>query len=661
MNSRPVLRHLRGLLLLLPIVALAQVPPPPPPPLGPLPPMPVPAANPLTTAKANLGKVLFWDEQLSSSNTVACGTCHRAEAGGSDPRSADVATGSRHPGRDGVFGTPDDVTGSFGVPLENASGAYVSHSTWGLGRQVTSRFTPSHITAGYSQTSFWDGRATGAFLDPLTGDTLIRAGGALESQAVGPIVSDVEMGHIGRDWPNVVARIQSSQPLALAAFIPADLKAWIANRSYPQLFQEAFGTTAVTPARIAFAIASYERTLLPNQARIDSVIAGTALLTPLQAQGQQLFGQSGCAGCHAGPMFSDGQFHYIGVRPAAEDSGRFVVTRNIGNLGQMKTPSLRNVDLRPSHFHTGRFARLEDVVAFYNRGGDFNAPNKPAVIRPLNLTPQQQAALVAFLRGALTDPRVRDQVFPFDRPSLFSDGEMVPVVTGAGVAGSGGVVPQVIAIEPPLSGNTSFTVGLQRGLGGATATLVIDSSEPPASSVLPSSAALTVQSITLQGSGSGNGFASVPVTIPVDPTLRGRTFHGRWYVADPAAADGVSWSPAFSFRVFGANADGLLAVEPPAPTVPRALRLSPGRPTPFRASTVIAYEVFATERVDLVVYDAMGRTVRTLVNDAVQMPGAYTITWDGRDDAGRNAPSGVYFYRLRSGAEANTMRTVKLD
>ena len=661
MNSRPVLRHLRGLLLLLPIVALAQVPPPPPPPLGPLPPMPAPAANPLTTAKANLGKVLFWDEQLSSSNTVACGTCHRAEAGGSDPRSTDVATGSRHPGRDGVFGTPDDVTGSFGVPLENASGAYVSHSTWGLGRQVTARFTPSHIAAGYSATSFWDGRATGAFLDPLTGDTLIRAGGALESQAVGPIVSDVEMGHIGRDWPNVVARIQSSQPLALAAFIPADLKAWIANRSYPQLFQEAFGSTAVTPARIAFAIASYERTLLPNQARIDSVIAGTAVLTPQQAQGQQLFGQSGCAGCHAGPMFSDGQFHYIGVRPAAEDSGRFVVTRNIGNLGMMKTPSLRNVDLRPSHFHTGRFARLEDVVAFYNRGGDFNAPNKPAVIRPLNLTPQQQAALVAFLRGALTDPRVRDQVFPFDRPSLFSDGELVPVVTGAGVAGSGGVTPQVIAIEPPLSGNTSFTVGLQRGLGGATATLVIDSSEPPASAVVPSSAALTVQSITLQGSGSGNGFASVPVAIPVDPTLRGRTFHGRWYVADPAAADGVSWSPAFSFRVFGANADGLLTVEPPAPTVPRALRLSPGRPTPFRASTVIAYEVFATERVDLVVYDAMGRTVRTLVNDAVQLPGAYTITWDGRDDAGRAAPSGVYFYRLRSGAEANTMRTVKLD
>ncbi|MFM8560426.1 MAG: cytochrome c peroxidase, partial [bacterium] len=482
----------------------------------------------------------------------------------------------------------------------------------------------------------------------------------LESQALGPIVSTVEMGHLNRDWPSVTARLITATPLALSPIVPNDLKTWINGRGYPALFQEAFGSTAINPARMAFAIAAYERTLLSNQARIDSMIAGTVVLTPQQAQGQQLFGQLGCAGCHAGSLFSDNNFHYVGVRPATEDSGRFVVTRNLANLGQFKTPSLRNVGLRATYFHNGRFNRLEDVVAFYNRGGDFNAPNKPAVIRPLNLTPQQQAALVAFLRGALTDPRVRDQVFPFDRPSLFSDGELVPVVTGAGVAGSGGVTPQVIAIEPPLSGNTSFTVGLQRGLGGATATLVIDSSEPPASAVVPSSAALTVQSITLQGSGSGNGFASVPVAIPVDPTLRGRTFHGRWYVADPAAADGVSWTPAFSFRVFGANADGLLAVDP-SPTVPRVLRLSPGRPTPFRASTVIAYEVFAAERVDLVVYDAMGRTVRTLVNDAVQLPGAYTITWDGRDDAGRAAPSGVYFYRLRSGAEANTMRTVKLD
>ena len=57
----------------------AQGPPPPPPPLQPLPPPPVPPGNPVTAAKANLGKVLFWDEQVSSTRTVACGSCHQRD------------------------------------------------------------------------------------------------------------------------------------------------------------------------------------------------------------------------------------------------------------------------------------------------------------------------------------------------------------------------------------------------------------------------------------------------------------------------------------------------------------------------------------------------------------------------------------------------------
>ena len=65
---------------------------------GQLPPVPFPAENPPTEEKRILGKILFWDEQLSSDDTVACGTCHQAGAGGSDPR---LGT---HPGPDGLFG-----------------------------------------------------------------------------------------------------------------------------------------------------------------------------------------------------------------------------------------------------------------------------------------------------------------------------------------------------------------------------------------------------------------------------------------------------------------------------------------------------------------------------------------------------------------------------
>ncbi|MCE9626678.1 MAG: c-type cytochrome [Candidatus Eisenbacteria bacterium] len=658
MKPQTLFRSLKAVLILLPVVALAQLPPPP---IGPLPNLPVPAANPITAAKANLGKVLFWDEQLSSSRTVACGTCHRAEAGGGDPRPVRGVAAFTNAGPDGTLGTPDDITGSPGVPQANSDGSYASAPVAGLAPQVTGRGTPSHINAGFAPNTFWDGRATAAFLDPVTGDTLIRVNGGLESQVVGPPLSSVEMGHIGRDWPAVVARIQASQPLALAAFIPADLKNWIDGRTYPQLFQEAFGTTAITPGRIAFAIATYERTLLSNQAKIDSVIAGTATLTPQQAQGQQLFGTLGCAGCHAGALFSDNNFHYIGVRPAAEDSGRFEVTRNIGNIAQMKTPSLRNVGLRTNYFHVGRFNRLEDVVAFYNRGGDFNAPNKPPVIRPLGLSPGQQAALVAFLREALTDNRVRDRVFPFDRPSLYSEAEMVPQITGAGVPGSGGAVPEAIALEPALAGNPAFTVGVQHAVGGGTAVLVIDAAEPPADVVIPASASFARVEVPLQGLGAGQGFGSATLAIPGGSALVGQKLHGRWYVNDPSASGGVAWSPAFSFTVFGPNANGLLAVDPPAPTLPRALQLSPGRPTPFRSSTLIQYEIYQASPVRLTVFDAQGRSVRRLVEGATQMPGAYAVTWDGRDDGGRLSAAGVYFYRLESGGRASTLRTVKLD
>jgi hypothetical protein len=327
----------------------------------------------------------------------------------------------------------------------------------------------------------------------------------------------------------------------------------------------------------------------------------------------------------------------------------------------MKTPSLRNVALRRSYFHNGRFSTLEDVVAFYNRGGDFPAPNNP--LRPLNLTPQQQANLVAFLRFGLTDPRVAARTAPFDRPSLYSQTpDMQPSVLGTGAAGSGGHVPVAVAIEPPLSGIADFTVGIDRALGSAQAVLVIDAVEPPASPLAPASASFARVVTTLQGSGAGNGFGSVALAIPSSSSLQGQRLHGRWYVTDPSAAGGVSWSPAFSFRVFGAGAAGLLAVDPPAGvTLPRALQLSPGRPTPFAGSTLIHYEIATAAPVRLTVFDAQGRSVRRLVEGAVQAAGAYTVTWDGRDDGGRALASGVYFYRLEDGREAATLRTVKLD
>jgi hypothetical protein len=98
--------------------------------------------------------------------------------------------------------------------------------------------------------------------------------------------------------------------------------------------------------------------------------------------------------------------------------------------GSFKVPSLRNVELTGPYFHNGGQSTLEQVVAFYNRGGDgtgtefsnttgfgINPTNRAPAIFPLNLTPDDQANVVAFLK-ALTDDRVRWEKAPFDHPSL---------------------------------------------------------------------------------------------------------------------------------------------------------------------------------------------------------------------------------------------------
>ena len=86
--------------------------------------------------------------------------------------------------------------------------------------------------------------------------------------------------------------------------------------------------------------------------------------------------------------------------------------------GAMKVPTLRNVELNGPYFHNGGHATLEQVVDFYNRGGDFsNGLNKDPDIRPLGLSSGQRSDLVAFLKS-LTDDRVRCKRAPFDHPEL---------------------------------------------------------------------------------------------------------------------------------------------------------------------------------------------------------------------------------------------------
>jgi cytochrome c peroxidase len=515
-------------------------------------PPPAPFGNPVTGAKAYLGKALFWDEQMSSTRTVACGTCHRPASGGSDPRTQFGDQRSRNPGPDGAFGTLDDVFGSPGVPQNYLDGNYGFNLVFGMREQVTGRKAPSYLNAGYSFSGiFWDGRASDTFRDPLSNIVVLPDTASLESQSAGPPVSSGEMGHLNRDWTQVAARIQASKPLALATNIPSGLAAWIDGRAYPQLFDEVYGTSEVTPARIAMAIATHERTLFSDRTPLERANYGIEPLTAQEQQGRDLFIGLKCNFCHTGPLLTDHQFHNIGVRPQTEDAGRFNVTNLEEDRSAFKTPNLLNVELRRPFMHTGGLGTIEDVVDFYDRGGNFPAPNiNIGVVHPLNLTSTERAHMIAFLKRPLTDPRVQNETAPFDRPQLYTESKRVPVISGTGRSGVKFSTPETVIIAPPIVGNPNFTIGITRGLGGAEATLVIGSEDPGIGFAIPKNGSFAYQTISLSSPGAVHGYGSVNLTIPNNPSLIGQTFYGRWYVRDVTAFGGFSVSKLFTFTVF---------------------------------------------------------------------------------------------------------------
>ena len=420
-----------------------------------LPPVPVPPQNPITEPKRLLGKILFWEEQLSHDNTVACGTCHRpAHAGGADPRFA------RHPGLDNLFNTPDDVFGSAGVVHRDASGQPIPDPIFGLDPQVTRRAAPSFLTAQFALATFWDGRATTAFNDPETGAPLIPLGAALENQAIQPILSAVEMANDGRSWADVRAKLAVATPLALASHLPADVEAALAGSpSYGQLFAAAFGDPAITGSRIAMAIATYERTLVANRTPWDDFVAGNpSALTPAQTQGLNIFNAFACRVCHTPPFFTNHSFRNIGLRPIAEDIGRQGVTGQPVDAGRFKVPSLRNVGLKQTFMHNGRLANLTAVVSFYrDPTQQFPANRDPLVPVPI---PENFIGPVAdFLLNGLVDSRVVGELFPFDRPTLASE-----LTTGVG--GAPGAVTPILVLHPaypnPFNPHTTLRYSLRQ-------------------------------------------------------------------------------------------------------------------------------------------------------------------------------------------------------
>jgi len=514
-----------------------------------------PPENSVTPTKVLLGKMLFWEEQLSGDDSMACGSCHQPEHGGADGRS----TIGLHPGFDGLLHTADDVRGSHSVVRQAINGEFTMSSDFGFRPQATRRSSPSVLGAGHHRRLNWDGSAGDSFVDPETGVRRIQSGGALEVQALAPLLNPVEMGYEGRTWQDVTTKLAAAPPMRLARNLTPDIQAALQQfGNYPALFANAFGDPQITATRIAFALASYERTLDPNQTAWDLYVAGDpTAMTPLEVIGWNLFRDQGqCLTCHTTPLFSDDRFHAVGLRPASEDPGH--------GAGAFKTPSLRNAGLRPRLFHTGNSERLGHPSQFWEGqsvlnvhwlgggpaasvGANSNLPDLSAV----GVTQNEVALMFEFVRTALVDQRAKHRLPPFDHPDLRGLTEPVPRLFGPSLPGY--VEPFLIDWVPSYPGNADFKLGLVGGQPGAVALLAIGfaSLEPHATiNGLPWNLnVLTWMPFQLVGAPGEPGHVTWFVPLPSDPAFATVPLYYQMFCTDPLAPGGIAASQGSEFFI----------------------------------------------------------------------------------------------------------------
>jgi cytochrome c peroxidase len=166
---------------------------------------------------------------------------------------------------------------------------------------------------------------------------------------------------------------------------------------YRSLFAAAFPNEAIASDNIAKALATYERTVVSGWAPFDAWIEGDeTAISDSAKRGFVLFRtKAGCAECHRGWNFTEDSFHDIGL--PSPDIGRGAFLRGVVKLQHaFKTPGLRDITRRGPFMHDGSLATLEAVVDHYDRGG-VTRPSRSELVKPLGLTGQEKADLIAFL------------------------------------------------------------------------------------------------------------------------------------------------------------------------------------------------------------------------------------------------------------------------
>jgi cytochrome c peroxidase len=213
----------------------------------------------------------------------------------------------------------------------------------------------------------------------------------LESVAFGPIVSPKIMNLPEK---NLVDRLSA---------VPG----------YVEAFNAAFGPGEIDRSKIERALATFERTIVSDDAPFDRWLDGDENAIDRAAKrGFDLFvGKANCVACHSGWSFTDSSFHDIGTAEG-NDIGRGSLFPTSSQLRYaFKTPTLRDVGRRAPYMHDGSLKTLEGVVELYDRGG-IERPSRSDQIAPLNLNANEKADLIAFLRTL--DSRLK----PVEVPNL---------------------------------------------------------------------------------------------------------------------------------------------------------------------------------------------------------------------------------------------------
>jgi cytochrome c peroxidase len=295
---------------------------------------------------------------------------------------------------------------------------------------------------------FWDERAS-----------------TLEDQVLVPIQNSVEMGS---------DLSQLTTELAATAF-------------YPTLFQNAFGTTAVTPDRISKALAQFVRSMVSYNSKFDEAIeAGTpgspdfSAFTAQELLGRDLFHGSGsCSQCHTTAAQVGDAPRNIGLDAANVDPG-------VSN-GRFKTPSLRNVEVRGRFMHDGRFTSLEEVIDFYSTDIQFSASLDARLkdgnqARQFNFTQSEKDALVAFLKTLTDDELLTSDLF--SDPFVLLEGDLNGdgLVNGADLSAwsaSFGAVSAAGDADGDGDSDGSDFLSWQRNLGRSWTDLAVPPGQAP--------------------------------------------------------------------------------------------------------------------------------------------------------------------------------------